>query len=62
MRKSSLKDKKKDKNVKKEFEIEYFKSWGNEHYATKCPSKKKMKEGHASHLEWHIFMSIKWKK
>ena len=38
--KSSVKDKKKDKNVKKEFKIECFKCEGNEHYATECPSKK----------------------
>ena len=51
MGKSNVKDKKKDKSVKKDLEVECFKCGGKGHYATECPSKKKRKESHASHLE-----------
>ena len=51
MGKSSEKSTKKDKYVKKEFEIECFKCGRKEHYATECPLKRKRKEAHASHLE-----------
>ena len=50
MRKSSLKDKKKDKNVKKDLEVECFKCGGKRHYATECSSKKKGKK--AMQVTW----------
>ena len=42
--KSNVKDKKKDKSVKKDLEVECFKCGGNEHYATECSSKQKGKK------------------
>ena len=44
MGKSRVKDKKKDKRVKKEFEVEFFKCGGKVHYAIECLSKKKGKK------------------
>ncbi|RVW35263.1 Copia protein [Vitis vinifera] len=43
-------DKKKDKSVKKDLEVEYFKYGGNGYYATECPSKKKRKK--AMQVTW----------
>ena len=48
--KSNEKDKKKDKSVKKDLEVEYFKYGGNGYYATECPSKKKRKK--AMQVTW----------
>ena len=42
--KSNVKDKKKDKSVKKDLEVECFKCGGKEHYAIECLSKKKGKK------------------
>ena len=44
MGKSNVKDKNKDKSVKKDLEVECFKCGGKGHYATECPSKKKGKK------------------
>ncbi|RVW32374.1 Retrovirus-related Pol polyprotein from transposon TNT 1-94 [Vitis vinifera] len=48
--KSNVKDKKKDKSVKKDLEVECFKCGGKRHYATECPSKKKGKK--AMQVTW----------
>ncbi|RVW98135.1 hypothetical protein CK203_031853 [Vitis vinifera] len=50
MGKSNVKDKKKDKSVKKDLEVECFKCGGKGHYATECPSKKKGKK--AMQVTW----------
>ena len=60
MGRPSGKDKKKDKGVNKEFEIECFNCelWTLCHWMS---LEEKRKKGHVSHLEWHGIMSIKWK-